>query len=121
MDASKHIEKLYIAHKNGAESRGLMFTLPMVLFATYYGKPCYYCGCKTWTIGLDRVDNSKGYIEGNIVSCCGACNRMKSAMSFEGFLQRVVDIYRTLELGDILTYQSSISEAAVKSRKPINK
>lgn len=28
-------------------------------------------------VGLDRIDNAKGYIVGNIVPCCGNCNRIK--------------------------------------------
>jgi hypothetical protein len=37
--------------------------------------------------GLDRVDNTKGYIISNIVSCCGQCNRAKGILSQEEFLQ----------------------------------
>ena len=28
-------------------------------------------------VGLDRIDNSKGYVIGNVVPCCGNCNRIK--------------------------------------------
>lgn len=42
-------------------------------------KPCHYCdgplekkGC-----GLDRKDNTLGYVIGNVVSCCKECNRLK--------------------------------------------
>jgi len=45
-------------------------------------KPCVYCKKVHWGvekgIGLDRIDNSKGYVSGNILSCCGDCNRSRS-------------------------------------------
>ncbi len=42
-------------------------------------RPCDYCG---WKLeghgrGLDRMDNSKGYIPGNCTPACGLCNSMK--------------------------------------------
>lgn len=30
------------------------------------------------SIGLDRIDNSKGYEPGNVVSCCNVCNTIKN-------------------------------------------
>jgi hypothetical protein len=37
---------------------------------------------------LDRMDNSKGYVEGNLVTCCWNCNRMKSDIySYEDFMK----------------------------------
>lgn len=43
-------------------------------------KPCHYCGFKIETVigGLDRLDNSKGYIFGNVVPCCFECNVARS-------------------------------------------
>ena len=36
--------------------------------------------------GIDRVDNNKGYISGNCVSCCTDCNTAKMARTQEEFL-----------------------------------
>jgi len=36
--------------------------------------------------GIDRVDNNKGYIESNVVSCCATCNFAKNILSKEDFL-----------------------------------
>lgn len=41
---------------------------------TFWQKPCTYCREPIETIGLDRIDNSKGYTVSNIVSCCTLCN-----------------------------------------------
>lgn len=61
---------------------------------------CYYCGrSKTqtsgagWTtfkyVGIDRVDNTKGYVTGNVVSCCSTCNYMKREMTAEQMLSHM--------------------------------
>lgn len=38
--------------------------------------PCDYCEINHTScgIGLDRLDNAKGYVRGNVVSCCYECN-----------------------------------------------
>jgi hypothetical protein len=35
--------------------------------------------------GIDRVDNNKGYVEGNVVSCCWTCNRAKSDRNYKDY------------------------------------
>ena len=36
--------------------------------------------------GIDRVDNDKGYVKNNVVSCCSKCNRSKFRGTQEEFL-----------------------------------
>lgn len=43
--------------------------------------------------GIDRIDRTKGYIEGNCVPCCRMCNIMKNGYSVEELKQRVKRIY----------------------------
>jgi hypothetical protein len=43
--------------------------------------------------GIDRIDSSKGYIQGNCVSCCTLCNRMKMEHSLEIFFNQIRKIY----------------------------
>jgi hypothetical protein len=43
--------------------------------------------------GLDRVDSKKDYLIGNVVPCCWACNRIKSAMPLDDFLSFVERIH----------------------------
>jgi hypothetical protein len=43
--------------------------------------------------GIDRVDSSKGYIEGNCVTCCKLCNIAKHNLNVEEFYNRIVRIY----------------------------
>jgi hypothetical protein len=75
-----------------------MFELTDAQFASLIHGNCFYCGCPpashqlvalkhelTYN-GIDRKDNSQGYIEGNVVSCCSVCNNMKGTMSTEEFI-----------------------------------
>lgn len=43
--------------------------------------------------GIDRVDNSVGYVLSNCVPCCSTCNRMKGTMSSEEFKEKIKLIY----------------------------
>ncbi|APC25760.1 HNH endonuclease [Only Syngen Nebraska virus 5] len=54
---------------------------------------CTYCGrtcSKTHTNGIDRVDNDRGYVLDNCVSCCGSCNIAKGMMNVEEFINKCV-------------------------------
>ena len=64
---------------------------------------CHYCGkppnkshrkCDTFLYnGLDRVDNSIGYIASNVVPCCYICNKMKGELPVEVFLEHLNNIF----------------------------
>jgi hypothetical protein len=57
--------------------------------------PCVYCG-KNGPGGADRIDNTKGHISGNCVSCCGPHNLMKGQQSKEQFLANCISVVRHL-------------------------
>ena len=67
-------------YEQGAISRGKSFEISQELFENIRIQECYLCGKQNSAQhknGIDRVDNSKGYIEGNIMSCCSGCNYLK--------------------------------------------
>jgi len=64
------------------------FVLTFDQFMQFWQRPCWYCGDVPETIGLDRIDNSKGYTLSNVVSCCRACNLAKLDADREEFLAR---------------------------------
>jgi len=62
------------------------FGLTFNEFMEFWQLPCWYCGRSIETIGIDRIDNAKGYCKENCVPCCVVCNRMKSSHTKEEFL-----------------------------------
>lgn len=85
----RHLSKegKYSKYKTNAKDRNLSFNLTFEKFVSYWQQPCYYCGDRIKTIGLDRVDNKKGYTKDNIVPCCEWCNKMKWIYTREEFLE----------------------------------
>lgn len=88
----------YKQYKASAKHRGIQFDLSKERFVELTSDKCYYCGASpsntisaatgSYTYnGIDRVDNSKGYFEGNVVSCCKHCNRAKDTRSLEEFIE----------------------------------
>lgn len=98
---------LYSNYKGGAKRRGLEFSLTKEHFLKLTKQACFYCrslpsssivnhgpGMKIRNIehsryifnGIDRVDNTIGYTENNVVPCCKLCNLMKGTASMEEFI-----------------------------------
>jgi hypothetical protein len=46
--------------------------------------------------GIDRVDNSKGYIQENVVSCCTQCNTAKLNNNLDDFKNWIIKVYDKL-------------------------
>lgn len=70
----------YVSAKSYAKRRSLAWNILESDYSELMSKTCVYCDGKLplHGTGLDRMDNSKGYIIGNIVPCCSGCNRVKS-------------------------------------------
>lgn len=98
--------KLYKQYIRSAKISGRDFYLSKEEFKEITSKNCYYCGqlpkqCVYSTRvksnfygnyvynGIDRIDNSIGYIYNNCQPCCGICNRMKSSMNNTEFLNHI--------------------------------
>lgn len=86
----------FSVYKASAKTNSREFTLSLEEFETFWDCECFYCGRFFKGIGLDRVNSSRGYNLNNIVSCCTACNRMKSDLSLEKFLENVEKIFENL-------------------------
>lgn len=99
---------IYDAIKRSAIHRGLEFKLLKEEVVKLLHLPCHYCGNMESNIfkgrskthkskiykynGIDRVDNSKGYISENVVPCCWRCNDMKGGLSKQDFHKHVENI-----------------------------
>lgn len=85
---------LFSSYRTTAKRRNFDFNLSIEEFKEITSKNCYYCEIEPssrmekhkyiyYYNGIDRVDNSKGYIKGNIVPCCTQCNTKKGGMSLD--------------------------------------
>ena len=82
--------------RSGAKKRGIEYSLTFDEFMAYWNKPCVYCGAEIKNIGVDRVNNEKGYVSGNVVSCCRACNVMKHTMTLQEWADKCFLIMKVL-------------------------
>lgn len=64
-----------------ANERNIQWNLTIEQYETIISKPCHYCktSLKTWGgVSLDRINNSVGYEESNVLPCCGTCNNIRN-------------------------------------------
>lgn len=85
-------EKDYDDYSQKAKARNKSFELTLDEFISFRkGRVCSYCGLPSK--GIDRVENSIGYVYSNCVPCCAKCNQMKFTDSTEDFLAHIKRIY----------------------------
>lgn len=91
---------LLYSYKKSAKQRNIEWKLSSKDFFTLTSSPCVYCGSEPNLVhkpnksvngeyvysGVDRLDNTIGYVPGNVVSCCWVCNRAKNEMGLQEFL-----------------------------------
>jgi len=67
----------------------------------FWDTPCHYCGGEVeQRLGLDRIENDKGYIPGNLVQCCTTCNHMKRSHSVDEWVAHMRRVLEHLESSD---------------------
>jgi hypothetical protein len=101
---------LYRHYKRAAKNRNYIFELTKEEFEKLTQQNCYYCGLPPSMVwrsrpnkytnysnypynGVDRIDNTIGYITDNCVGCCRICNNSKSTLSVNDWfiwLKRIV-------------------------------
>ena len=91
--------QVWHGYRTAAKRRNLSFELDLSTFKQLCKQDCHYCGAapaedKTvynmhkkrypdalfriiYRNGIDRVDNSKGYVFSNCAACCSTCNLAK--------------------------------------------
>jgi hypothetical protein len=76
----KHFKTYYKTYYTKAHKRDYEFTLTEDFFLKIISSPCHYCAYfkEGEAVGIDRINNSIGYLPENCVPCCEVCNRMKS-------------------------------------------
>lgn len=107
------LEGLYKEYKGGARRRNILWDLGLEDFSAITKLECHYCGVGPGRVitrcgvellvnGLGRMDNTKGYEQGNVVPCCKACHTAKGTTPYESFLEWVRRIARFQ--GEVLYY-----------------
>jgi len=102
--AKRNVQSSY---KKSAKRRNYEYSLTDEQFTNIISENCFYCGDKETSIkkgqgktsgnfyytGIDRIDNSVGYVIENCVPCCWKCNIMKHVMSKTDFINHIKKIF----------------------------
>ena len=86
----------YNKYKSRAIKKNLQFDITFDDFTEITKKECYICGKtsdKIYINGIDRYNNSIGYVIENCKPCCKTCNYLKNAYSYEALMSRYIKIY----------------------------
>lgn len=99
------MRRILLNYRSKARDRDLCFELSEKQVTYLVSLNCHYCNkppsnaMPTWKDeekfiynGIDRIDNSIGYVLENCVSCCDRCNTAKSSSSkkeFEDWIDRI--------------------------------
>lgn len=89
---NKTVRGGFRSYKSVATKKGNEFLLTPEDFAGIVGQCCKYCGEDSQRIGIDRIDNTKGYTIENSAPCCKTCNYMKKNHTIKDFLDHVMKI-----------------------------
>jgi hypothetical protein len=110
-EAAKNL--VYGFYKKSAQKRNLDFSLTKESFISIVSRNCHYCNSepsksaamrhkgvsKSRSLngdflytGIDRADNSIGYVDGNCVPCCWKCNQWKKADNEDDFINHAKKI-----------------------------
>jgi hypothetical protein len=86
---SEYVERAY--------KKGIPFNVSSETFYKFRNQSCYLCGKEksdTNINGIDRFDNTKGYTDENIRSCCCNCNYMKKNYDYGSLINKLTLIYQ---------------------------
>lgn len=93
---------VYWYYKRNALKRNVQFELSKETFLEITKQNCTYCEIAPFKKykhshhknsgyfvynGIDRLDNNKGYVKGNMTPCCFICNRAKGELTLDEFYQ----------------------------------
>lgn len=74
--------------KDAAKSdkrKGRVCDLTLAFVQNVIEAPCTYCGDCVAPRGLDRVDNTRGHVQDNVVAACRRCNMTRGDMPIEAW------------------------------------
>ena len=101
----KRTKGRYNSAKGYAKCRNKHWSIPKKEYLDLISKPCYYCNLPNGVqvgVGLDRIDNSKGYSLENCVSCCAMCNIIRGDKFSVKEMQQIGEVIRIIKQNRIL-------------------
>ncbi len=83
-----NVSTIFAKYQQRAKIQFIDFELTKECALSLFQSVCFYCGLKNQRdlCGIDRVDNSAGYLVNNCVSCCANCNYMKRDWEVSSFV-----------------------------------
>lgn len=107
----------YRQYQNSAKKRNYEFSLSEKEFFDLIEKNCFYCNSipsQKWMSGhnytgnrtalfngIDRIDNSIGYVKNNCTTCCSICNNSKSILTVQEWKDWIIRVYnKTIDLSN---------------------
>ena len=91
----------FTTYKRRAFEKDLLFEIEESYYCVITSQECYICGKNnngTHKNGMDRIDNGRGYVIGNISPCCGECNYMKNSYKITDFFNQMCLINNTFHI-----------------------
>lgn len=112
------LREVFSQYRTHARKRGNAWGLTQAEFGVLIASPCHYCGVPPSNrfsqgksgrafiySGVDRSDNTLGYIPSNSVPCCGQCNHAKKNFPLKQF---------TDWLARVSAFQASLAAKAAR-------
>jgi hypothetical protein len=110
-------------YKSLAKNRKIEWNLTTEEVINLFKSSCFYCGklpCNIYNVrksnrdyvknsnfiidnytifynGIDRIDNTKGYVKSNCVSCCTQCNTAKLNFTLDEFKNWIINVYNNFK------------------------
>lgn len=109
-DVGAFLEERFRRVKGRAKAEGLDFTFTKEEWKEIYNRQegkCFYTDKKMLTghglgsfpetLSADRIDNTKGYVKGNVVFCCRRVNTIKSNLTLEELEEYIPKWYERIK------------------------
>jgi hypothetical protein len=82
----------FTSGRHQAKKKSLSWTIEKDQYVSLIKQPCDYCGgpLPKAGIGLDRLNNKKGYDIDNVIPCCSVCNLVRGNRFTYGEMKKFI-------------------------------
>jgi hypothetical protein len=112
----------YLGCKRSAKNRKKEFNLTKEQHTMLIYQNCYMCGKNVngyFHHGIDRVNNDKGYVFDNCLSCCSVCNYLKKEYALHNVVKK---LYKMIYILDKKKFMDNLNnEMKKKTDVHVNK